>query len=90
MCGECSWSVNSPLHTIRHCSLTLTKLLFRGKIKFCETWQKEVYTLFVIDRSFCERVKYSWLDESRSYSTRYVAGIKIWYQKNVELMYHKR
>ncbi len=34
--------------------------------------------------------QYSWLDKTTSYSTRYGAGIKIWYQKSVELIYHKR
>ncbi len=33
---------------------------------------------------------YSWLDKTTTYSTRYGAGIKIWYQKSVELIYHKR
>ncbi len=33
---------------------------------------------------------YSWLDKITSYSTGYGAGIKIWYQINVELIYHKR
>ncbi len=35
-------------------------------------------------------IQYSWLDKTTSYSTHYAAGIKIWYQKNVELIYHKR
>ncbi len=35
-------------------------------------------------------VLYSWLDKTTSYSSRYGAGIKIWYQKNVELIYHKK
>ncbi len=33
---------------------------------------------------------YSWLDKTTSYSTHYGVGIKICYQKNVELIYHKR
>ncbi len=33
---------------------------------------------------------YSWLDKTTSYSTRYGTSIKIWYQKNIELIYHKR
>ncbi len=44
----------SPLHTIRHCLQTMTKLLFHKKIKFRETCRKEVYTLFVIHPSFHE------------------------------------
>ncbi len=50
-----------PLHTICRCLQTMTKLLLRKKIKICETWRKEVYTLFVIDPSFakaCSRGKY--------------------------------
>ncbi len=35
-------------------------------------------------------LQYSWLDKTTSYFTRYEACIKIWYQKNVELIYHKR
>ncbi len=34
--------------------------------------------------------QYSWLDKTTSYSARYGAGIKIWYLKNVELIYRKR
>ncbi len=41
-----------PLHTIRRCSWTMTKLIFHQKIGFREMWWKEVYTLFVIDHSF--------------------------------------
>ncbi len=50
-------TIYSPLHTICHCSWTMTKLLFHEKIKFRETWQKEVYTLFVTDPSFCKCVE---------------------------------
>ncbi len=49
----------SPLHTIRCCLQTMTKLLFRKKIEFYETWWKEVNTIFVIENSFCRRPQLS-------------------------------
>ncbi len=46
--------------------------------------------VFPLNKEFLEGREYSWLDKTTSYSTRFGAGIKIWYQKNVELIYHKR
>ncbi len=46
----------SLLHPICRYLQTSTKSLSRKKFEFCEIKRKEVYTLFVIDPSFRERV----------------------------------
>ncbi len=61
-------------------------------------WDKKWISIIFLQPSFMFSIKkkkllgfkYSWLDKNTSYCTHYRAGIKIWYQKNVELIYHKR
>ncbi len=57
-------------------------------LQLCHTVCETEY--FCIHLCWGPRTLYSWLDKTTSYSTRYGMVIKIWYQKNVELIYHKR
>ncbi len=56
---------SSPLHTICRCSQTRMKPLLAKKIGFPKTWWKHVCTLFVIDSSFCKKLKDSLLQRRK-------------------------